>query len=149
MTPGADAPEARFIETACIAAAVDHSPADWKAADALRLLDPSMVERDSSCALAYGDAQAVARKLNADPALARRKVGHRPWEPMLYVCFSGYAAADSPRKAAILETAQLLIQTGAEVNPAFFSDPGNPQSEERAIYGAAGIYNNLELTRLL
>jgi ankyrin repeat protein len=68
---------------------------------------------------------------------------------MLYVCFSGYAAEDSPRTAGILETARLLIEAGAEVNPAFLSNPDDPGSEERAIYGAAGIYNNPELTRLL
>ncbi|HWZ42562.1 MAG TPA: ankyrin repeat domain-containing protein [Candidatus Saccharimonadales bacterium] len=154
MTLSADTPETRFIESACIAAVGHHSPADWKAAEAVRLLDPSIVEEDFSCALVYGDAQTVTRMLNADPALARRKAGHRQWEPMLYLCFSGYAAADSPRKAALLETAQLLIQAGAEVNPRFLSNPidlqsKDPQSEERAIYGAAGIYNNPELTRLL
>jgi ankyrin repeat protein len=145
----ADTPETHFIETACIAAVGHHSPADWKAAEAVRLIDTRVATRDFSCALAYGDAKAASAFMSADAALSRRKAGHRQWEPMLYVCFSGYAAGDSPRKAGILETARLLIDAGADVNPAFLSDPEDPGSEERAIYGAAGIYNNPELTELL
>jgi hypothetical protein len=43
----ADTLEVRFIEAACIAAVGRRSPADWKAAEVLRMRGPVMVETRS------------------------------------------------------------------------------------------------------
>jgi ankyrin repeat protein len=145
----ADTPAARFIEAACVKAVGHHSRPSLETAEAQRAKAPAVTHEDFACACAYGEADAVRRFLAADPGLARQKVGHRQWEPMLYLCFSGYAAHGSPRQASVLEAVRVLLSAGADPNPSFLSDPDDPGSIEPAIYGAAGIANNADLSRLL
>ncbi len=91
--------------------------------------------------------------LAADPAIARdpwaRLVlgegwdgdasepgGPRGWAPLLYVCFSVFASADLARE---------LLARGADPNVTFKNEYGDMP----ALYGAAGVIHDPELTRVL
>jgi len=99
-------------------------------------------------ALALGNHERVREYLVGAPALATVRGGPQNLEPLLYVCFSRLAADASPRAAALVETARLLLQFGADPNASLVVDtfPDNPLS---CLYGASGLNNNPELTRIL
>jgi ankyrin repeat protein len=67
---------------------------------------------------------------------ANRPGGPRGWAPLLYVCHSVFANA---------ELASDLLARGADPN-AFFT---NEYGQMSALYGAAGVVHDLELTRVL
>ena len=62
--------------------------------------------------------------------------GPRGWAPLLYVCFSEFASVDLARE---------LLARGADPNVTFTNEYGDMP----ALYGAAGVIHNPELTRLL
>jgi ankyrin repeat protein len=62
--------------------------------------------------------------------------GPRNWAPLLYVCHSVYASADLARE---------LLARGADPNATFTNEYG----EMSALYGAAGVVHDPELTRVL
>ena len=65
-----------------------------------------------------------------------RPGGPRGWAPLLYVCHSVYANADLARQ---------LLARGADPNATFTNEYG----EMSALYGAAGVVHDPELTRVL
>jgi ankyrin repeat protein len=95
-------------------------------ADALLEARPE-IEQDPWAALVRG------RGWEGDP---NRQGGPRSWPPLLYVCHSVYASAHLARE---------LLARGA--------DPNSSSDEEwgtsTALYGAAGVLHNPELTRIL
>ena len=62
--------------------------------------------------------------------------GPRGWAPLLYVCHSVFASAALARE---------LLARGADPNVTFTNEYG----EMSALYGAAGVVHDLELTRVL
>jgi len=85
------------------------------------------LERDPWARLVLG------RGWAGDP---RAPVGPRSWAPLLYVCHSCFAS---------VELARELLDRGAEPNVSFTNEYG-PMS---ALYGAAGVRHDPELTRVL
>jgi ankyrin repeat protein len=75
----------------------------------------------------------LGRGWEADP---NRPGGPRNWAPLLYVCHSVYANADLARK---------LLASGADPNATFTNEYG----EMSALYGAAGVVHDPELTHVL
>lgn len=95
-------------------------------ADALIAARPE-IERDPWARLVLG------RGWEGDP---RRPGGPRNWAPLLYVCHSVYASA---------ELARDLLARGADPNASAEMEWGRTT----ALYGAAGVLHDPELTRLL
>lgn len=62
--------------------------------------------------------------------------GPRGWAPLLYICFSVFASVDLARE---------LLSRGADPNVTFKNEYGDMP----ALYGAAGVIHNPELTRVL
>ena len=62
--------------------------------------------------------------------------GPRGWAPLLYVCHSCFASADLARD---------LLARGADPNATFLNEHGRMS----ALYGAAGVVHDPELTRVL
>ena len=85
------------------------------------------IERDPWVRLALG------RGWDGDP---NRPGGPRNWAPLLYVCHSVYADAGLARE---------LLARGADPNATFTNEYG----EMSALYGAAGVVHDPELTRVL
>lgn len=112
-------------------------------AKSLALADPSLLSVSLACACATGSRQAVSDFLDLDPTLVESKVGPNNWEPLLYVCNSRLlqVAEFSDR---LVQTAKLILEAGANPN-VFWED----QYRLSALYGAAGLNGNADLTELL
>jgi ankyrin repeat protein len=95
-------------------------------AEALLAAKPA-IERDEWAALVLG------RRWEGDPNTAG---GPREWAPLLYVCHSCFAG---------VELARSLLERGADPNVTFRNEYGDMS----ALYGAAGIRHDPELTTLL
>jgi ankyrin repeat protein len=95
-------------------------------ADALLAARPE-IERDPWAGLVLGHGW------DGDP---NRPGGPLNWAPILYVCHSVYANADLARE---------LLGRGADPNATFTNEYG----EMSALYGAAGVLHDPELTRVL
>jgi ankyrin repeat protein len=85
------------------------------------------IENDDWAGLVLG------RGWSGDPS---RPGGPRGWAPLLYVCHSCFASASLARE---------LLARGADPNVSFVNEYG----EMSALYGAAGVVHDPELTRAL
>ena len=144
--------EARMLDTAGRAAELIRAAftGDMRKATALLDAEPTLADHDLYTACVTGAAARVARLLGGEPALARRRGGSLDHEPILYACFSRFLRADRARAAGIVEAVRLLLQHGADPNVFYVLEEEDGQRwQQFPIYGAAGIANNPELTRLL
>jgi ankyrin repeat protein len=91
------------------------------------LADRPEIERDPWAGLVLG------RGWEGDP---NQPGGPRNWAPLLYVCHSVFGNADLARD---------LLARGADANATFTNEYG----EMSALYGAAGVVHDPELTRVL
>lgn len=131
-----------------IAIFVEAALADGRRALELLERNPELSSAGFFCALVAGDLEKIGKVLQESPELARVKGGPRDWEPLLYVCFSIFAAKSSARADKLLEAARLLLRHGAEPNTSYIDErwPDNPLS---CLYGATGINNNPALGLVL
>jgi ankyrin repeat protein len=98
------------------------------------------------------DEATVRAFLAQDPASAISKGGPLGWDALTYLCFSRYLRLDHARSNAFVRTARALLDAGASANTGWIEMIGhlNPRLVlEAAIYGAAGVAQHAELTRLL
>lgn len=120
--------------------------ADLRRARALLDADPALARHDLACACATGAADEVSRRLEARPAAVGEPTGPNGWEPILYACFSRLLRGDPERAPGIREVVRRLLAAGADPNASFIHDGAWLQV---ALYGAAGIAGDAELTRML
>jgi ankyrin repeat protein len=120
---------------------------DMRKATTLLDAEPSLASFDVATASACGDVDVLVRALARDPDLARRACGPKGWTPLVYACFSRFLRSDRERAAGIVRGARLLLENGADPNAHFFA--GDGAELQTCLYGAAGIANDAELTRLL
>ena len=120
--------------------------ADLRRARALLDADPSLARHDLACACATGEAEEVSRRLAAKPAAVSEPTGPNGWQPILYACFSRLLRGDPERAPGVREVAQRLLAAGADPNASFIHDG---QWLQVALYGAAGVAGDPELTRML
>lgn len=107
--------------------------------------EPALGAGDAWAALVLGDEEAVARVLRREPGFAQRAGGPNGWQPLLYVTHSAFLRTD--RAAGLRGTASLLLAAGADPNASF--PLPEYDSSASALYGAAGIAHDPELTRIL
>lgn len=119
---------------------------DLRPARTLLAADPALARHDLACACATGEVEEVTRRLAARPGAATEETGPFGWQPILYACFSRLLRADPARAAAIREVVRRLLAAGADPNAWFVHDGDWLQV---ALYGAAGINGDAELTRML
>jgi ankyrin repeat protein len=111
---------------------------------------PDIASRDLYAAAILGDAAAVARFLAIDPAAASAKGGPLGWDALTYLCFSKYLRLDCTRSDGFVRAATALLDAGASASTGFWEKDHLPEPEwESALYGAAGVAQHPELTRLL
>ena len=135
-----DAPERA---AALIASATS---ADLRRARALLHADPALARHDLACACATGEANEVSRRLEARPEAASEPTGPNGWQPILYACFSRLLRGDAERAQGIREVVRRLLAAGADPNASFIHDG---EWLQVALYGAAGIAGDPQLTRML
>lgn len=140
-----------FLEVACIDRHGSHGGGTLEQAEIIRSRFPEVSTASIYSAAVLGDAPTVRAFLARDPALATAKGGPFNWDALTCLCFSRYLRLDTARAASFVDTARALLQAGADANTGwteYIDTPPRPVSES-AIYGAAGVAKNVELTRLL
>jgi ankyrin repeat protein len=120
--------------------------ADLRRARALLAADPALARHDLACACATGEADEVSRRLATRPAAVNGPTGPNGWQPILYACFSRLLRGDPERAPGIREVVRRLLAAGADPN-AWFAN--QDQWLQVALYGAAGIAGDPELTGML
>jgi len=140
--------EARRMDVAERAAALIASATSFDLRRARTLLegDPDLGRHDLASACVTGAADEVARRLAARPAAANESTGPNGWPPLLYACFTRLLRADPERAAGIREAVRLLLEAGADPDAYYVNGDRWLQA---AIYGAAGINGDVEVTRML
>jgi ankyrin repeat protein len=99
-------------------------------------------------ALVLGRADRVKKAIDETPEIVNANGGPNNWPPVAYVCVSRYAARKSQRAGGIVDTAKLLLERGADPNTAYI-DRRWPDNPLPILYGATGLNNNVDLTRVL
>jgi len=128
------------------AALIDSATSDdLRRARALLDADPALARHDLACACATGEVDDVSRRLAARPSAASEPTGPNGWEPILYACFSRLLRGDPDRARGIREVVRCLLAAGADPNASYIKG----EWLQVALYGAAGIAGDPELTRML
>jgi hypothetical protein len=143
-------PAEAFIEAAC-APRNGHRSGTLEQAELIRQRYPE-VAGDFYAAAILGDEATVREVLARDTVFASVPGGPYRWDALTYLCFSRYLRLDHSRAGAFVATARALLEAGANAHTGWYEtiDHPNPRPVfESAIYGAAGIAQHAELTRLL
>ena len=128
------------------AALIDSATSDdLRRARALLDADPALARHDLACACATGEVDDVSRRLAARPAAVSEPTGPNGWQPILYACFSRLLRGDPERARGIREVVRHLLAAGADPNASYVKG----EWLQVALYGAAGIAGDAELTRML
>ena len=144
-----------FIEVASVDRHGWHGGGTLEHAELILARYPATATASIYTAAILGDERTVRGFLAADPALATAAGGPRNWDALTYLCFSRYLRPDlnfdASRSASFVATARALLEAGASANTGWTETIDDPPREvpETAIYGAAGIARNPDLTRLL
>lgn len=139
-------PKGRDASERAAALIASATSADLRRARALLAADPALARQDLACACATGEAEEVSRRLSARPVAVNEPTGANGWAPILYACFSRLLRGDSERAPGIREVVRRLLAAGADPNASFINQDRWLQV---ALYGAAGIAGDAELTRML
>jgi ankyrin repeat protein len=140
-----------FIEAACVDRHGWHGSGTLEHAELILARYPATAAANIYTAAILGDDRTVRGFLAADPSLSTATGGAHRWDALTYLCFSRYLRIDESRSASFLATARALLEAGAGANTGWMETIDNPPREvpETAIYGAAGVARNPDLTRLL
>lgn len=122
---------------------------DLARARVLLRADPELEKEDFHLAVACGQVEVVRSEIRRDPEIARRKGGVNDWQPLEYACYSRWLRVEPERAARIVEVAALLLEYGADPNAAHMATWMGESTPQTVLFGAAGIANNADLTRLL
>ncbi|MBA3342553.1 MAG: ankyrin repeat domain-containing protein [Gemmatimonadaceae bacterium] len=136
---------AAFIRAACVPRDASHGSGTLAAANAILAAHPQIGRDDIHAAAILGSHEAVGRLLGADAGGATRRGGPYDWDALTHLCFSRYLRIDRTRSEDFVLAARSLLEHGANASTGFHWNG----EFESAIYGAAGIAHDAELTRLL
>jgi ankyrin repeat protein len=145
-------PVGAFIEEACAPRHSGHRSGTLEHAEMILARYPEVAASNIYTAAILADEAAVRGFLSRDARSATAKGGPHEWDALTHLCFSRYLRIDEARSEAFVRTARALLDAGASADTGWFEtiDHPNPrQIIESAIYGAAGVARNAELTRLL
>jgi ankyrin repeat protein len=111
---------------------------------------PEVGDANVYTAAVLGNADRIAELIGTDSQNAVAKGGPRRWDALTYLCFSRYLRLDESRSDGFARSTRLLLDAGADPNTGWYEKNHQPKPEwESALYGAAGIAHNPEVTRLL
>ncbi|WP_084214169.1 ankyrin repeat domain-containing protein [Terriglobus sp. TAA 43] len=145
-------PVAAFLIAASVpVGGAGHTSGNLIGADELLATHPEICNASIYVAAVLGDATEVRRWLSEDASLATAKGGPHGWDALTYLCFSHHLRLDKTKSEDLVETARLLLEAGADAKTGWWETETGEERNfwESAIYGAAGIAQHAELTRLL
>jgi ankyrin repeat protein len=140
-----------FIEVACTDRHGWHGSGTLEHADLILARYPDVATGSIYSAAVLADEAAVSSWLARDVSLATASGGPHNWDALTYLCFSRYLRIEKARSEAFVSTARALLEAGANPNTGWIEtidDPPRP-IHESVIYGAAGLAQNPDLTKLL
>ncbi len=144
------------VEAFLIAASVpregDHAAGTLEEAEAIRGLYPQVSRASIYTAAVLGDTEGVRDFLAKDRSLAKAKGGVYAWDAVTYLCFSRYLRLDKARSHGFVATLHALLDAGADAQTGWYETIDHPKPRkilESALYGAAGLAQNADVTRLL
>jgi ankyrin repeat protein len=140
-----------FVEVACVDRHGGHDGGTLEHAEMILSRSPEVATGCIYSAAVLGDKAAVRSWLARDASLATAPGGPHMWDALTYLCFSRYLRIDKTRSEAFVATARLLLEAGANANSGWIESIDTPPRpiHESVIYGAAGVAQNADLTRLL
>jgi len=144
-------PAHAFLVAASVPREGSHSSGDLTPANALLKQHPKLIDESIYTAAVFGNASAVQEFLTVDPPLATAEGGPYNWDALTYLCFSRYLRIDKNRSNDFVAAAKALLDAGASPNTGWWEENTGEDRAfwESAIYGAAGIAQNAEVTKLL
>ena len=145
-------PVAAFIEVACVPRDSSHSSGTLERAQAVLAAHPAVASANIHTAAILGDAPGVRKFLTLDARNATAKGGPHAWDALTHLCFSRYLRLDRERSDGFVAAARALLDAGASANTGWYEMIDHPNARpvfESVIYGAAGLAQHSELTRLL
>jgi ankyrin repeat protein len=144
-------PVTTFIEVACVDRYGWHGAGTLEHADLVLARYPGTATASIYTAAILGDERTVRGFLARDKSVATATGGAYGWDALTYLCFSRYLRIDESRSAGFVAAARALLEAGASADTGWTETIDDPPREvpETAIYGAAGIAQNADLTRLL
>jgi len=145
-------PVAAFIEVACVPRHSGHASGTLEHAEMILARYPEVARSNIHTASILADEAAVRGFLDGDPRSASAKGGPHGWDALTHLCFSRYLHIDKARSMAFVSTARALLDSGSSAKTGWTEMIDHPTPRptfESAIYGAAGIAQHAELTRLL
>ena len=134
------------LRAAFIGAATWHGSLDE--AETILASHPELAGSDIHIAAILGDDEKVKNFLALDPGNATAISSPYGGDALVYLCLSKYLRLDKNRTGSFLKAAEALLEAGADPNTGFWTKGAYPEFET-ALYGAAGVAHNAELTRLL
>ncbi len=143
-------PVAAFLEAALVPRDVLHSSGTLARAEAILAAHPGVSHHNIYTAAVLGDAEGVGRLLTHDARNATAKGGPYAWDALTHLCFSRYLRLDRARAGGFVAAAKALLDAGASANTGWMELEHEPRPTwESVIYGAAGLAQHPEVTRLL
>ena len=144
-------PHSTFLEVACVDRHGWHASGSLEHAEMLLARYAGVASASIFSSAVVADEAAVRDWLQRDRSLSAAKGGPHGWDALTYLCFSRYLRIDKERSDAFVACARALLEAGADANTGWvetIDDPPRPVREP-AIYGAAGLAQNPDLTQLL
>jgi ankyrin repeat protein len=143
-------PVSAFIQAACVPLDGGHSSGTLERAEEILRSHPEVATNNIHTAAILGDDASVRRFIKLDGASATAKGGPHDWDALTHLCFSRYLRLDRARSDGFVRAATALLDAGANPNTGWYEKNHQPSPEwESALYGAAGVAQHAELTRLL
>jgi hypothetical protein len=143
-------PVAAFIAAACVPRDASHSSGTLERAEAILTAHPEVASSAIHTAAILGDTAGVRRFLARDARGATAQGGPYGWDALTHLCFSRYLRLDRAKSDGFVAAARALLDAGASANTGWMEPDHQPHPEwESVIYGAAGLAQHPELTRLL
>ena len=145
-------PVAAFIEVACAPRHSGHGTGTLEHAEMILERYPQVAADSIHTAAILADESSVHGFLARDLKSATATGGPYGWDALTHLCFSRYLRVDKTRSEAFVRTARALLDAGSSAKTGWYEmiDHPNPRPTfESAIYGAAGIAQHADLTRLL
>ncbi len=145
-------PVSAFIQAACVPRDASHASGTLERAELILKRYPEVARANIHTAAILADENSVRNFLSTDRRNATQPGGPHEWDALTHLCFSRYLRIDRARSEAFVRTAKALLDAGANANTGWYEviDHPNPRKIiESAIYGAAGVAQHAQLTKLL